>query len=101
MDSVLQSMNGINFFVSCVTGTTTHGPSSSNENTFLAGISYFISYVKSSVVDQEKIFALFHDNEIDIDISKIKTRSSKKSDSAENLLAQLKQVCKVKYISKC
>ena len=92
MDKILQDTPGISFFLSSITGTNSHAQKKDEEYT--SGIAYFISYVKTKDFNEETIFALFHDQDVDIEISKLKTRKSSKS-ASDNLLVQLKQVVKV------
>ena len=93
MDKVMEKAQGIKFFISCITGTMTNGPKAKLD--FSAGISYFLCYVKNKCINEEKIFAMFHDNGMEIEISKIKTRNVGKSSTSDIILVQLKQVVKV------
>ena len=90
-DDKLKNLSGVKFFISCITGTTSHAL----DKDIRTGISYYICFNNTVDTDLEKIFALFHDNNFDVVVSKIKYK--KIDDDIENLLVQLKQVVKVKF----
>ena len=67
-------ISGIQFFISCVTGTTTNTRTSSN--TAQPGIVYFIVFHKNSKANQTVLFSCFHDTRMDAFVTRI--RSNKK-----------------------
>jgi len=81
-------MAGIDYFVSCVTGTQSH--SSKTNKTIRPGVAYFISYINNTETNEEKIFKKFHDIELDCYMTTIKN----KLDGVEATLNLLKQVVK-------
>jgi len=89
MDRIIQELDGVDFFLSSITGTTTNCKSSTQ--TKRQGISYFIVYQTTKTTTEETIFQRFHDHDIDALITTIKTMSK---DSQEATLSMLKQVVK-------
>lgn len=92
MDEMIQEMDGVDFFLSSITGTTTNCKTSTQ--TKREGISYFIVYQATKTTTEETLFQNFHDNDIDAAITTIKTKST---DTQEATLSMLKQVVKVYY----
>ena len=97
MDSKLMELAGMNFFFSCVTGTTSNA--SANYNQVRPGVAYFICYQESLSNNKETIFALLHDARLDASVISIRTRRTSGNDANAVLLA-IQQVVKVSESSK-
>ena len=92
LEEKIVQISGIQFFISCVTGTTTNTKTSSN--TARPGISYFIVFRKNSKANETVLFSCLHDTGMDASVTHIS--SDKKSYDEECAMIQgLKQVVKV------
>ena len=82
-------MGKIKFLVSCISGTTTN---SGNDDKARPCIAYFIVYDKK-ITNEDEIFSIFHDNDLDVDIKKIGKGNA--SSSRDELLKELVLTLKV------
>ena len=91
-DDVLKSFDGIKFFLSCITGTQSCNGKSGEVR---KGISYYIVFVSTEKTDSDKIFAAFHDNNLETTVTRL--RSVKDADDSRmKMLNQLSIVVKVR-----
>ena len=92
LEEQIRQISGIQFFISCVTGTTKNTKTSSN--TARPGIAYFIVFRKNSKANETVLFGCLHDTGMDASVTRIS--SNKKSLDEECAMIQdLKQVVKV------
>jgi len=92
LNEILTKLAGIKFFISCVTGTTSH--SFQSDTKFTAGVSYFICYRPSKEVNERVIHDRFHDGQVEFTLKSLKSKSKKEDD----VMAVLKQTVKVLFI---
>ena len=98
LEEKIGQISGIQFFISCVTGTTTNTKTSSN--TARPGIAYFIVFRKNSKANETVLFSCLHDTGMDASVTRIS--SNKKSLDDECAMNQgLKQVVKVIKFAFC
>ena len=91
----IRQISGIQFFISCITGTTTNTKTSLN--IARPGIAYFIVFRKNSKANETVLFSCLHDTGMDASVTRIS--SNKKSLDEECAMIQgLKQVVKVTKI---
>lgn len=93
LDNLIASLPGVDFFISCITGTTTN---TKNKESVRPGVAYFIAYQWNSQTNETSIFKCLHDSGLEATVNTLKTRSSK--DEKQSLLQCLKQVVKVLYL---
>ena len=92
LEEQIRQISGIQFFMSCVTGTTTNTKTLSN--TARPGIAYFIVFCKNSKGNETVLFSCLHDTGMDASVTHIS--SNKKSlDEQCAMIQGLKQVVKV------
>jgi len=87
LDEVISKINGVEFFISCLTGTTTNCGNA--VNAVRPAVAYFISFKKGISGCESEVFQAIHDIDLDATVSLIKTSSSK-----DPVLQTLKQVVK-------
>lgn len=89
-DEKLKSLGQrIKFFISCISGTTSNNGS---DDTSRPCISYFI--VHSDKIDEDEIFEIFHDSDLDPDLKKVGRKGTKFYNQMETL-SELKSILKV------
>lgn len=88
LDDVISKINGVEFFISCITGTTTN--CGNKINAIRPSIAYFLSFNKGISACEADVFQAIHDIDLDASVSTIKTNASK-----DPVLQTLKQVVKV------
>ena len=94
LEQQIRQISGIQFFISCINGTTTNTKSSSNIGR--RGIVYFIVF-KNSKANETVLFSCLHDTGMDASVNRLS--SNKKSLDEECALIQgLKQVIEVTKI---
>lgn len=97
LDDVLATIDGVQFFISAITGLTSNAKSSVGEmeNIMHPAVGFFIVYRKTETCDENTLFAELHKREVDVTISKIRTRSKQSScHEMENAATTLFQVVK-------
>ena len=92
IEGALQKMPGIRFVISSCTAISTK-----IKDVFSFGVALFIISCQTEKVTHQSIFNKIYDQEADLDVrvSKIKTRNVKSLDNDDIILAKLKQVVKV------
>ena len=90
-DDIVKTFDGVKFFLSCITGTTTNRADAKD---IRYGISYFIVFKQTEKTSVDSLFAAFHDNNMDTTISKIKSGDTK-DELKDIMLSQLCTVVKV------
>ena len=94
-DDVLKTFDGIKFFFSCITGTTSHNSKSDGSDEIRYGISYYVVFTNTERTDVDTIFAAFHDNNLETTVTKLKYL--KNGEDKDRFLSQLSQVVKVLF----
>ena len=92
LEEQIRQISGIQFFISCVTGTTTNTKTSSN--TARPGIAYFIVFRKNSKANETVLFGCLHDTGMDASVTRI-CSNKKLLDEECAMIQGLKQVVKV------
>ena len=91
----VRQISGIQFFISCITGTTTNTKNLSN--IARPGIAYFIVFLKNSKANDTILITCLHDTRMDASVTRIS--SNKKALDEECAMIQgLKHVVKVTKI---
>uniref|UniRef100_A0A7M5XD39 Uncharacterized protein n=3 Tax=Clytia hemisphaerica TaxID=252671 RepID=A0A7M5XD39_9CNID len=91
LDQALKSLNGVKFFISCGTATCTKVKADG----YNCGVAYFIVAHQSRQITEEKVFQLMYDQEdLELDVNKLKTRSKNAMEKNELIFAKLKQAVK-------
>ena len=100
LDDLIASIEGVQFFVSCITAVTSNPKTSggetsgnSNEGKVYPAIAFFIVYRESSMCNETTLFRELHKRDVDVTISTIATRA-KGSNAMEKAARQLIQVVK-------
>lgn len=91
LEDALKSFDGIRFYISCITGTKTHR---NDANEIRCGIAYFMVIQPTESTTEENLFAAFHDHNLEVSLTKIKSKRNE-DDGRERVLDQLCQVVKV------
>jgi len=87
LDGVITSIPGVEFVISCLTGTTTN---CRNIKTVRPGIAYLVSFKRNVIACESGVFKAIHDSGMDATVSMIKTIKASK----DPILQGLKQVVK-------
>ena len=94
LDDLIASIEGVQFFVSCITAVTSNPKTSggdrsanSNEGKVYPAIAFFIVYRESSMCNESTLFTELHKRDVDVTISSIATRSK---GSASNAMEKAK-----------
>jgi len=90
LDEIFAKINAVEFFILCITGTTTN--CGKEKNVIRPAIGYFVSLKNNTFACEEELFKAIHDSDFDASVSKIKTSAASK----DPILQSLKQVVKVK-----
>lgn len=72
VDAAISELDGVQFFISCITGTTTN---SSKQRTIRPGIAYFIAYIPTESTTEETLFRSLHNKDMNGDVAEIKPRA--------------------------
>ncbi|CAB4032953.1 Hypothetical predicted protein, partial [Paramuricea clavata] len=102
LDQVVSSMNGVQFFFSCVTSVMCNAKSAKdddNETSYTPesypAIAYFVVYKECATCNEKILFSTIHNEELEAEVSRIRARKSSDSNNEmEKAAKQLFQVVK-------
>lgn len=90
LDGVITNIPGVEFVISCLTGTTTN---CRNIQSVRPGIAYVVSFKRNVIACESGVFKAIHDSGMDATVSMIKSIKASK----DPILQGLKQVVKVSF----
>ena len=91
LDKEVGKIEGVQFFISSITGTTTN---KKNATSTRPGVAYFIVYRKNSKANESAIFKCLHDSGMEASVTEIKSRN-KSLEEKKGIIQGLEQVVKV------
>jgi hypothetical protein len=102
LDQVVSSMNGVQFFFSCVTSVMCNAKSAKdddNETSYThesyPAIAYFVVYKECATCNEKILFSTIHNEELDAEVTRMRVRKSSDSNNEmEKAAKQLFQVVK-------